>query len=228
MLTQKDRETIAAAVAEAEARTTGELVCVLARSVSSYRETPLAWATIASLVVTPILVSFGLSPTFLQELAGGGWTVGQASALESNLRMAFASYAALQAVVFVVVGLIVLIPPVRRLLTPGPLKRHRVHQAALTHFAAIGLTAEDAPTGVVIFASEDDRRVEVVAGKAIHEKCGEQAWREAVKAVQDGMHSGDDGGGFVRAVRICGEVLAQHFPAEGPTPNRLSNRPVEI
>jgi putative membrane protein len=228
MLNDKDRETIAAAVAQAEARTSGELVCVLARKVSAYREVPLVWAALASLVVTPILVALGLKPTLLHDLFGGGWMAAQSTALDANLRAALASYAALQAVVFIVVGLIVLIPPVRRLLTPGALKRHRVHQAALTHFAAIGLTAEDAPTGIVIFASEEDRRVEVVAGKAIHERCGQDAWREAVRAVQQGMRSDDHAGGFVRAVGICGDALAQHFPVGAQNPNRLSDRPVEI
>jgi putative membrane protein len=228
MLTETDRETIAQAVAEAEAKTSGELVCVLARRVSAYREVPMVWAALASLVATPILVSLGLKPTLLQDLAGGGWMAAQTASLDANLRMALASYAALQAVVFILVGLIVLIPPVRRLLTPGPLKRHRVHQAALTHFAAVGLTAADAPTGVVIFASEEDRRVEVVAGQAIHEKCGEQAWREAVKAVQQGMRSGQEASGFVRAAQICGDALARYFPAEGERRNRLSDKPVEL
>lgn len=228
MLSPSDREKIAAAVAEAEARTSGELVCVLARSVSNYREVPLAWAAVASLVVTPLLVAFGVSPAALLDLPGGGWTVGHEASLEANLSMAFAAYAALQAVVFVLVGLVVLIPPLRRLLTPGALKRHRVHRAAFTHFAAIGLTAEDAPTGIVIFACEEDRRVEVVAGEAIHKQCGEAEWAQAVKAVQEGMRSGAEAGGFVRAVQICGEALARHFPARGEKANRLSDRPVEI
>jgi putative membrane protein len=228
MMSPSDRDRIATAVAQAEASTSGELVCVLARSVSSYREVPLAWAAIASLVVAPLLVSFGVRPTALLEFANGGWTVGHTSALETTLSMAFAAYAALQAVVFVAVGLVVLIPPVRRALTPGPLKRARVHRAAMTHFASIGLRAEDAPTGIVIFASEDDRRVEVVAGEAIHRKCGEAAWRAAVQAVQDGMKRGEDGAGFVRAVEICGAALAEHFPPNGEKANRLSDRPVEI
>lgn len=228
MLSQSDRETIAQAVTAAESQTSGELVCVLARSVSNYREVPLAWAAIAALVVTPLAVSFGVSPTALLDLSGGGWTVGHTGALEATLATAFAGYAALQALVFILVGLIVLIPPVRRALTPGALKRHRVHRAAFTHFAAIGLTAEDAPTGIVIFACEEDRRVEVVAGQGIHQKVGEGAWREAVKAVQDGMKGGKEAAGFVRAVEICGSALARHFPGTSDNPNRLPNRPTEI
>jgi putative membrane protein len=228
MLNQSDREKIAAAVAEAEAKTSGELVCVLARSVSNYREVPLAWAALASLVLTPLLVAFVVQPTALLDLTDGGWTIGHASALGATLRMAFAAYAALQTAVFLVVGLIVLIPQVRRLLTPSALKRHRVHRAAFAYFAAVGLTAEDAPTGIVIFACEEDRRVEVVAGEAIHRKCGEAAWRAAVQAVQDGMKTGAEADGFVRAVEICGAALAQHFPATGEKANRLSDQPVEI
>lgn len=228
MLSQSDRETIARAVTEAEARTSGELVCVLARSVSNYREVPLAWAAIFALVVTPLAVSFGVRPAVLLDIANGGWTVGHAGALESTLAAAFMAYAALQALVFILVGLIVLIPPVRRMLTPGALKRHRVHRAAFTHFAAIGLTAEDAPTGIVIFACEQDRRVEVVAGEAIHKKVGDAAWDAAVQAVQDGMKGHDGAAGFVRAVEICGAALAEHFPGGADDANRLSNRPVEI
>jgi putative membrane protein len=228
MLSPTDREKVAAAVAAAEAKTSGEIVCVLARSVSKYREVPLAWAAVAALVATPLVVSFAVRPTALLDLDGGGWMIGQASAVGDALHTAIAAYAALQAVVFLVVGLIVLIPPVRRALTPGVLKRHRVHRAAFTHFAAVGLRAEDAPTGIVIFACEEDRRVEIVAGEAIHKRCGEAVWKEAVKAVQDGMKSGDEGGGFVRAVEICGGALAQHFPATGASANRMPDRPVEI
>lgn len=228
MLSPSDREQIAEAVAKAEARTSGELVCVLARSVSNYREVPLAWAALAALVVTPLAVAFGVRPSALLNLADRGWTVGHAAALDATLGSAFAAYAAVQALAFVVVGLIVLIPPVRRLLTPGALKRHRVHRAAFTHFAAIGLTAEDAPTGIVIFACEQDRRVEVVAGEAIHKKCGEEAWREAVRSVQAGMKSGAEAGGFVKAIEICGDALARHFPVTAENPNRLPDRPVEI
>ena len=60
MLNKADQDRIAAAITEAETRTNGEIFCVLARDVSRYREVPLAWATIAALLVPPLLVLFGL------------------------------------------------------------------------------------------------------------------------------------------------------------------------
>ena len=50
MLTQSDHERIAAAITEAESKTSGEIFCVLAHEVSRYREVPLAWAAIAACV----------------------------------------------------------------------------------------------------------------------------------------------------------------------------------
>jgi putative membrane protein len=44
-----------------------------------------------------------------------------------------------------------------------------------------------------------------------------------VVAVTLGMKSGKPADGFVRAIAICGEALARHFPPEGPPKNRFSN-----
>ncbi len=46
---------------------------------------------------------------------------------------------------------------------------------------------------------------------------------EAVTAVVTGMKSGQSAGGFIRAIGMCGEAMAKHFPATGPDENRLSN-----
>ena len=80
----------------------------------------------------------------------------------------------------------------------------------------------------MIFAAQHDRRVELLADDAIHEAVGETAWRSAVAAVQDGMRRGQAADGFVRAVEICGEALATHFPSTGPHANTLSDRLREI
>jgi putative membrane protein len=227
MLSDADRQKIAAAVAEAESRTTGEIVCVLAREVSNYREVPIAWAAAAALVLPPVALLLGVRPL---ALAGdfGGWTAGQVAAQDWLIAAVLAGYALTQAILFVLVFSIVSLPPVRRALTPGPLKRHRVHKAALDQFLATGLHAHADRTGVVIFASEHDRKVELLADDAIHQAVGEQAWQQATQAVVDGMRRRDPAGGLIRAVEICGAALAQHFPAQGTHENRLSDLPIEL
>jgi putative membrane protein len=225
-LTDSDRDRIAAAVADAETRTSGEIVCVVARQVSTYPEVPLAWSAAVALIVPPIAVALGARPLALSG-AFGEWVVGHVAALDAVVAGAIGAYALVQAALFLTAWLIFSIPAVRRVLTPGFVKAARVRQAALAQYIATGLPARDDATGIVIFASLDDHRVEVIAEPAIDAKCGKAAWDKVVAAVVDGMRAGKPGDGFVHAVKICGDALAEHFPDDGGD-NRVSDRPVEI
>ena len=225
MLSEADHQRVAAAVAAAEARTSGDIVCILAREVSNYREVPLACAAAAALIAPPLALLLGTPPQALTPFARD-WSAGVGPGV--SLVRALEAYGLLQVVLFALVAALVSIPAVRRVLTPAPLKRHRVHRAALQQFLATGLHATPDRTGVVIFASQHDRRVELLADDAIHAAVGDVAWNAAVAAVQDGMKRDRPADGFVRAVELCGEALATHFPAQGPHENRLSDRLVEL
>jgi putative membrane protein len=227
MLSEADHRKIEAAVQAAEARTTGEIVCILSHEVSNYRETPLAWAAAASLLLPPLALVAGWRPGAFFG-AAEDWTVSQVGAVDTLVAHALESYALVQVILFAVTAALVAIPPVRRRLTPTSLKRHRVHRAAMQQFLATGLHASADRTGVVIFASQADRRVELLADDAIHAAVGDIAWNAAVKAVQDGMRRRDPASGFVRAIEICGDALAEHFPSTGPHANALSDRLLEL
>ena len=215
MLSDDDRKRIADAVTEAELGTTGEVTCVLAERVSNYREVPLAWAALVSLCVPPVFVLLDWHHAAL------GW-VGEISP-DSLVLRALSTYALVQAILFVVVALLANWRPLRRLLTPAMLKRHRVLQAARHHYAAVGTRLpKDAPH-ILIFACFEDRRVELVANPVIHAAEGQGLWREAVAAVVQGMKSGRSADGFIAAIGMCGAAMAKHFPAAGPDENRLSN-----
>jgi putative membrane protein len=224
LLTPSDHERIAQAVAQAEAKTTGEIVCIITREVSEYRETPLAFAVAAALILPAVAVLLGFDPGAV--LAQAEWTAGGAAA--RSVLETIAVYAGVQGVVFLAVLLVVMIPVVRRLLTPGSLKAHRVHKAAMTQFLATGIATGGGRTGVVIFASLLDRKVEVLADKAIHDAVGDAVWDKTVAAVLDGMKRRDPGAGFMAAVGICGEALAAHFPATGERVNALADGPIEL
>lgn len=227
-LSAEDRHAIAEAVGRAETGTTGEIVCILTQEVSEYREVPLGWATAAALVLPFLAAMAGYHPALhLAALTGSAWQAGGTSGSLDALAVVGA-YAALQGLMFAAVFFVALIPSVRRTLTPASLKRHRVLKAATTQFVATGLTTAADRTGVVIFASLHDRRVEVLADKAIHDAVGDAVWEQTAQAVQDGMRTGRGADGFVRAVEICGAALAQHFPATGPRANALSDEILEL
>ena len=224
MLTLEDRARITAAVAKAETGTSGDIFCVLAGEVSTYREVPIAAGAAAALLIPPIVLAFGLRP-LLDAVTAGGWTADQASALPGELGFALTGYAVAQLVLFAIVALVVSLAPVRRLVTPRFLKRHRVKKAAFHHFAAAHSHARDSDTGVLIFVALVERQVEVLADAAIHAKAGDAVWQEAAKAVQEGMRQADPTAGIEQAIAICGAALKAHFPTDGERP---LDRPMEV
>jgi putative membrane protein len=220
--TEEDRARIAQAVAEAETKTSGEIVVVLANDVSTYREVPLAYAAGAALILPALAVWIGAHP--VTRLAGG-WTAEHAAALDDHIGAALSFYGLVQAIVFALTYFFVAWKPMRRALTPGFLKRQRAHKAALAQFLATGLDGSPERTGVVIFAALDDHVVEVVADSAIHAKVGADTWAEAVAAMQQALKRGALAEAFERGVALCGAALAAHFPPGGGDANGLPDAP---
>lgn len=226
MLTGQDKARISAAITEAESKTSGEIFCVLARDVSRYREVPLLWATVAALIVPPLLVLGGLPRLALASIFSS-WTNDSERAMAELILRLLSTYVLVQAGIFVCVALIVALPSVRRVMTPGVLRRHRVRQAARRHFAAVGARLSNAEPHILIYASRADRQVELVAHDNIHKAVGDGPWTQSVTAVVDGMKNGKAADGFVEAIRICGAALSQHFPPNGAPKNRLPNTLLE-
>ena len=228
-LTDADRQRIADAVSEAESKTSGEIFCVLAKKVGEYREASFAWAAVLALALPFAGVPFGLTPDKLPlPFLGAEWKAAQASAVDGAVTNALIAYALAQAVLFVVLLMIFLLPAVRRFLTPKALKRERVRRAALEQFFSKALHLSEGRTGVLIFASEAERMVEIVADEDIHEKAGEDHWEGAADLLAKGIKAGKVADGYVDAIQHVGHVLAQHFPATGPNPNQLPDRLIEI
>ena len=222
MLSADDRKRIADAVAVAENKTRGEIFCVLTHEVSRYREIPLAWAAAVALLLPPALVLAGVHRLAMANIFSS-WTDEAVRAVEGLILRALTAYSLFQAGLFLCVALIVALPPVRRRLTPRALKRHRVRQVARHHFAARGLRSSQAEPHILIFASWQDRQVELVAHQAIHSAVGQEPWNQSVAAVIQGIKDGRAADGFVRAIEICGDALAVHFPPDGPPKNQVSN-----
>lgn len=218
---------IAAAIARAESRTSGEIFCVLARSVSSYREVSLTWAAAAALILPLLLIPFGFEPSWIPGFSRG-WEAGHLAARDITVGHALTAYALLQAAVFVLVFLVTSVPAVRRMATPRSIRRARVRKAAFEQFLAHGLHVTEARTGVLIFACLADHQVEVIADRGIHERVDETVWADAAAALADGLRRGDPAGGFEAAIDLAGEVLAAHFPPAPHDRNELDDRLVVI
>jgi putative membrane protein len=223
MYSKADHERIHEAIAAAEQRTSGEVFCIVAEEAGRYAEVPFAWAAAVALLAPPAALVVGVRPTGLadlvQRLQNNGWEIGHAGAVNAALLAALIGYAVIQLILFGAAYAVFSIPAVRRFATPGRLKTDHVHAKAVEQFAH-RLHAATARTGVLIFASLAERRVEVIADEDIHAKVGDAVWDKAVAEALAHIKTGDVAGGLVLAVGICGDALAANFPPDGTGPAR--------
>jgi putative membrane protein len=202
MIAQADRARIIDAIRAAEARTSGEIFCVIARHSSDYRVVPLVWAAALALVVPAPLIHFTLWPAAVIYLV--------------------------QLVVFVAAALALSLPAIRFHIVPRRTQHERAHAEAMRQFFAQGLHQTENRTGVLIYASLAERYAEIVADAGIHAKVTSQVWDQAIAALVAGMREGRAGDGFVAAIERCGAVLAEHFPPGALNRDELPNKLVEI
>jgi putative membrane protein len=214
LLRPDDAQAIQAALAAADARTSGEIYCVVAEESSHYPEVALAWAALVAILAPAILLMAGIRVT-VPDLFGD-WSAAEVSAAaEAAARSALLGAIVLQGLLFVVVGLVLAWPPARRAVTPGLIKRDHVRRRAAEQFLAKNLHAHHARTGVMIYVSLAERMAEIIAEDKVAAAVDPHAWDPAMHALVEGLKHGHAAQGFAAAIEACAGVMAQRFPA-GP------------
>jgi uncharacterized membrane protein len=87
-------------------------------------------------------------------------------------------------------------------------------------------TAEN--TGVLVYVLLADRKVEIVADRAIAAKVEPAQWQAICRDMQASFREGRFEDGAVAGVTAISELLARHFPAAGDNPNELPDQPVML
>ena len=196
--THEDRQVVSAAIREAERRTCGQIVCVLAHSSSEYAYVPILWATVLALATPWPLIDFT------------HWSVQRIFLL--------------QLVIFIVAGILFSWTPLRLALVPRPIQRARAHRAALEQFVIRRVAHTRNRCGILIFVSMAEHYARVVADEGISEKVHQAEWQAAIDTLVGHIRDGGIAAGFVAAIERCGAVLATHAPPDGSTselPDRL-------
>jgi len=219
MYSKADHDRVHDAILAAEQRTSGEIFCIVATESGHYQEVPFAWAAIVALLAPPAALVAGLHPAILAQLVqrfeNNGWVAAEGGG--HALFAALLGYALVQLVLFAAALAVFSVPTVRRFATPGRLKTSHVHAKAVEQFAH-RLHQTDGRTGVLIFASLAERRVQIIGDEDIHAKVGDAVWKASVDAALSHIRTGDIAGGLVAAVNLCGAALAEHFPPDGSGP----------
>lgn len=198
VLTNDDHAAVTAAIREAEKRTCGQIVCVLAHAASAYAHVPILWSSLLALFTPWPLIYF--TP----------WSV-------QRIFLA-------QLIVFLVAALAFSWAPLRILLVPRALQRVRAHRAALEQFVLRGISRKRNRCGVLVFVSLAERYARIIADEGVAEKVHASEWQAAIDALTMHMRDGRIAAGFIAAIERCGTVLAEHAPPDGSRhelPDRL-------
>jgi putative membrane protein len=221
-VTAQDQARVSAAVAAAEAQTSGEIVTIIARCSDPYRDVALHYAVLAMLAV-PVKLAL-LPQAWLDRVSALllGWNP------EWTRGGAMLALLALLALAFLVGRAVFSWRPLLLALTPGATKSRRVRRRAIAHFRSACEARTRGRTGILIYLSLDERRAEIVADAAIHAKVAPEAWGEAMAALVGQVRAGRVGDGMALAVAQVGALLAQHLPRAADDDNELPDRLILI
>ena len=190
--TEEDRARIREAVAEAEGRTSGEIVPYIvpqsgAYDVAVWRGASLS-AVLALCVVMLILQLYQ------------GW----------SLSWLYASWSL--AVLVLGAGILgavgtAFVPPLKRLFTGAALLEREVHERAMRAFVEEEVFSTRERTGILLFISLFEHRIEVIGDTGINQKVTPEEWTDVVLRIREGIKAGKVADGLVAAIGMCGTLL---------------------
>jgi len=187
-----DEDRIREAVQQAEERTAGEIVPVVVPRSAHYEVVTWRGAGVAALLaLTAVLLT-------LQFYDGWGlgwlytpWGVVLA-ALGAGLGGALlATYVA----------------PLQRLLAGSDLLDETVHRRALQSFIEEEVFDTRDRTGILLFVSLQEHRIEVLGDTGINERVEPDDWADIVARIRTGIRNDNLTEGLVEAIGMCGRLL---------------------
>ena len=221
-LTQADHALVSAAVAEAEAHTSGEIVTIVARRSDSYHDVGLSWAAAAVFIALALMAAF---PAQLRAFLSTLLLDWEHELADWKLLTGLLGLLILK---FLIVRYLLAIMPLRMLVTPKATKARRVRRRAILLFRTAAEARTRGRTGVLLYISLDEHRAELVTDRAINEKVSPDAWGDAMATLVDALRQDRAGEGLAAAVTQVGAVLALHFPRATDDINELPDRLIEL
>ena len=205
-----DRKAVSSAVAEAEKKTSAEIVPVVATTSDAYERAedlvglamavlavPAAWSQFHRLPMDWNAEESVVQVPFVLAAMVGGWVVG--------------------------VFLARAMPWLKRLFVSRRKMTARVLIAAHHAFDSLHAHKTAGGTGVVIYVSLFERRVCVWSDRHISAKVPESEWKTITESLIRALHGGNAREGMIEAIRRCGDLLAKDFPVQPGDVNELPN-----
>lgn len=201
LLSTADKEKISAAITAAEKQTSGEFVAVIALASDDYFYIPTLWAAMLALVVPSVFVVAGLG-------------------LDNMILTQF--------ITFIVVTVIFRWQPLKMKLIPTDIKQRRARRYAHEQFFLQNLHHTDQRNGVMLFVSEAERYVEIMADKGVNDIVDDGTWDQVISDFVSHIKAGQIAEGYLAAISKIENVLQQNFPNTDTDKNELPNHLIEV
>jgi len=210
---QPELEKIKQAVHKAESKTSGEIVPAFIKESYDYAIYELTFAVICGFIYF-FIISFFTSP------------------LENFLQKIFWEYSPVYLVIFYGLSTFLVIticyflaniPFLDRFIVSQKAMRQKVHERTLRYFVESGVYNTKERTGILIFISFLERRVELLADTGISAKIPQEKWNSLVNHIIEGIKKGNLVQHLVEAIDECGKLLAEHFPIQPDDVNELKD-----
>jgi uncharacterized membrane protein len=98
---------------------------------------------------------------------------------------------------------------------------------ARRRFEKLGMTRTRHRNGVLFYIAPNLRQFQILGDTGVHEKCGEDFWKETAGEMEADFRRGAFTDGILRGVQKVGRVLAEHFPREAADTNELPDEVTE-
>ena len=192
ILNESDLERIRLAVGEAERRTSGEIVPYIVEQSGSYEVA--VWrgasgAALGTMAAAVLLLQFysGWGLSWLFTSWGMALLVSLAGVVGAVLAATFA--------------------PLKRLLAGEAEMEQRVHRRASLAFLEEEVFHTRDRTGILLFVSLFEHRIEVLGDAGINEQVSADEWIGIVDTIRRGVRHGHLADGLVEAIGMCGKLL---------------------
>lgn len=202
LLNESQMKAVADAIATVEKNTDAELIAVLARQSDLYRPISTLWAAVIALFSPVVLMQLPMA------LHPWHWLL-------------------IQWLVFLVMAVALRWSPLLFRLCPKSLRHWHASNLAQRQFLAQNLHHTRGETGVLIFVSEKERYVEIIADRGISKHVTRAEWQTIIDQLTQRVREGKTLEGFLEGIQRCGELLTTHVPATLPK-NELPNHLIVI
>jgi len=192
LIDRLDDNQVREAIQRAEDRTAGEIVPVLVPRSADYEVVTWRGAAFG------VLVALTAAMLTLQFYEGWGlgwlytpWGVVLTSLVAGTGGALLATY----------------VPPLQRFLAGADLLDETVHRRALQSFVEEEVFDTRDRTGILLFVSLREHRIEVLGDTGINEQVEPEDWAEVVARIRRGIRNDNLTEGLVEAIGMCGRLL---------------------